>query len=134
MYVVLLLVAFWAFQVIANFFFKYGDVHKELWWHCLIIGNVFGASSIWFVMKLFHYMNPNLLSALGAGVTFVLVQLLYVLVFHSRPSTLQWAGITLVFLGVTLASISAPQNAPQVAHPAVQHQAVSPTLAQAPTE
>jgi len=94
------------FLVFANagklFFFKYGADHKSLWMVCFIIGNIFGASSIWFSMKIFTYLNPNVvLICTGIG-TFILVQLKMMIFFNSRLSILQLVGLFIALVGMTL--------------------------------
>jgi drug/metabolite transporter (DMT)-like permease len=96
---------FWAMQIVAALIFKHGTTASTRWLPCFIIGNVFGASSIWFMMKLYARLNPNLALTLANGGTFILVQVALSLVFQSRPSILQWAGIFTVAVGMAIASL-----------------------------
>lgn len=100
-----LLAAFWTWQVTAQIFFKYGSTTSARWLPCFIAGNVFGASSIWFLMKLYARMNPNLAMALAGGGAFLGVQFALAVVFGSRPSGWQWTGYTMVALGMGMASL-----------------------------
>jgi hypothetical protein len=50
-------------QIIARLFFKYGSAVSSRWLSCFALGNLFGASRIWFLMKLYARMNPNLAMA-----------------------------------------------------------------------
>lgn len=102
------LVIFWAMQVIANLFFKYGSSGEGRWATGFILGNVVGASSIYFMMRLYARMSPNLVVALASGGAFVAAQVVMALVFHTRPSLLQWGGYAAVVAGMTVASLAAP--------------------------
>jgi len=57
------LFCFWAMQAAAQVIFGYGSTAPQRFVPCFILGNVFGASSIWLLMLLYRSMNPNL--ALG---------------------------------------------------------------------
>ena len=125
MAVFLLFVGFWVFQLLANYFFKYGSVHKELWIACFLIGNVFGASSIWFVMKLYLHLSANIAAAISGGVTFILVQLMFLFFFRERPSLVQWAGISIILVGVTIASLGGQPAKKATSTPLVEQHQVS---------
>ena len=105
----ILLVIFWSMQIAAYLAFKFGSQtnshHSARWKTCFIIGNAVGATSIIFLMQIFAKMpgNPNLalvLSSVGAGIG---CQFAMVLVFRSRLSLVQWAGIALALAGTTVA-------------------------------
>jgi drug/metabolite transporter (DMT)-like permease len=107
-----LLAIFWAMQVVAQLFFKWGSATAGRWVPGFILGNLFGASSIWLMMKLYTRMNPNLALALAGGGAFLVTQLALALVFHSRPTGLQWVGFAAVGAGMALASFAAkPESA-----------------------
>lgn len=103
-----LLVIFWAMQVVANLFFKYGSGGQGRWATGFILGNVVGASSIFFMMRLYARMSPNLVVALASGGAFLAIQLVMALVFHTRPTPLQWGGFAAVAAGMAVASLAAP--------------------------
>lgn len=108
----LLLSAFWAMQVVAQLFFKWGSATDGRWLPGFILGNLFGASSIWLMMKLYTRMNPNLALALAGGGAFLVTQLALALAFHSRPTSVQWLGFAAVAAGMVVATLAAkPQNA-----------------------
>ena len=67
------LVIFWLMQAAAQVLFKYGSLTPSRWLLGFIAGNVFGASSIWFLMLLYKSMNPCLALGLGTGAVFKLV-------------------------------------------------------------
>jgi len=100
-----LLIVFWIWQVVAQLFFKHGSGAPSRWLGCFILGNIFGASSIWFLMKLYARMNPNLVMALAGGGAFLAIQLALALAFSSRPTALQWAGYVMVAAGMAVASL-----------------------------
>ena len=76
----------------------------------IIIGNIFGASSIWFIMKMYTKMNVNLVTALAGGGAFLCVQAVLAVAFHSRPAALQWLGYLMIAAGLCLASMNATAN------------------------
>ncbi|HEY3379549.1 MAG TPA: hypothetical protein VGL77_18895 [Armatimonadota bacterium] len=100
----MLLLVFWAMQVTANLCFKFGSTTPSRWALGFILGNVVGMSSIWFMMKLYARMNPNLAMALAGGGAFLCIQLALSLLFHSRLTQLQWIGMVTVTVGMMLAS------------------------------
>lgn len=109
--VVLLLLIFWTMQVLAQVFFKYGSGGTSIrWWFGFVAGNVFGASSILLLMKLYARMNPNLALALGGGGAFLLSQLVLSWAFESRLLVSQWIGLLLITAGMALASLNLSHN------------------------
>jgi len=105
---IVLLVAFWVWQVVAQVFFKHGSGAPSRWLMCFILGNLFGASSIWFLMKLYARMDPNLTMALAGGGAFLAIQFALAAVFSSRPALPQWGGYAMIAAGMVLASVAAP--------------------------
>ena len=101
----LVMIIFLAMQVAANLIFKYGSGASSRWLPCFIIGNVIGASSIYFMMKLYERLNANLAMAIGGGATFLLVQLALAVAFNSRLSLLQWGGIAAVGIGMAMTAL-----------------------------
>ena len=107
------LVMFWAMQVFANVAFKYGSKgergHSKRWLTGFISGNIVGAASIYFFMKIFESMprNSNLASALGTGGAFVASQIVLAWIFRSRLALNQWAGIALIAAGMAVATLAA---------------------------
>ena len=80
-------------QAVAQILFKYGSSNANRWLLFFILGNVFGASSIWLLMLLYRHMNVNVALALAAGGGFLFCQLAVALVYHSRLSFVQVIGI-----------------------------------------
>ena len=104
---VLWLVIFWAMQVVAALSFKQGslpDASRTLWF---IIGNVFGASSIWFMMELYKTMNVNVAMGLAVGGAFLLSQLATALIFKSNLSFVQYIGLIAITGGMYAVSAGA---------------------------
>lgn len=96
------LIVFWLMQAVAQVFFKYGSAHPSKWLICYICGNVFGASSIWFLMLLYRSMNPNV--ALGSGTAggFLGAQIAILLIFSPKVSPMQYIGMAAVSIGMAL--------------------------------
>ena len=104
---VLWLMIFWAMQVVAAPSFKQGslpDASRTLWF---IIGNVFGASSIWFMMELYKTMNVNVAMGLAVGGAFLLSQLATALIFKSNLSFVQYIGLIAITGGMYAVSAGA---------------------------
>jgi uncharacterized membrane protein len=108
------LLVFWAMQVIAYVAFKYGS-HGETgrskrWLTGFIGGNAVGASSIYFLMKIYEAMpgNCNVAMVLSCGGAFVCCQVALAVIFRSRLTWVQWAGVALVAAGSALATLGGP--------------------------
>jgi hypothetical protein len=104
-----LLALFWSMQVVAYLTFKTGSQsasqRSARWVTSFIAGNAVGAASIIFLMRIFAKMpeNPNLalmLTSVGAAVG---CQVAMILVYRSRLSIIQWAGIALALAGTAVA-------------------------------
>ena len=96
------LVAFWLMQAAAQVLFKYGSAHPGKWILGFICGNVFGASSIWFLMLLYRSMNPNVALGLGTAGGFLCAQTAILLIFRSCVSPVQYIGMAAVSVGMVL--------------------------------
>lgn len=112
------LAIFWAMQIFANAAFKYGS-HGEAgrskrWLIGFISGNVVGASSIYFIMKIFEVMpgNCNLAAVLAGSGGFIGSQVLLAWLFRSRLTFVQWAGIALVAAGTAVATLGGSGASP----------------------
>ena len=100
------MVLFWAMQAIAALAFKYGSMAATHtgWVVWFLVGNAFGASSIWFVMLLYRTMNANVAMGLCFGGAFLIAQLALALVFRSPLSPLQYGGLLAITVGMYLLS------------------------------
>jgi multidrug transporter EmrE-like cation transporter len=99
------ILSFFVLQVSAGLVFKYGALHKPYWWHSFVIGNVLGMVSIYFLMRVYHDLNPNLGEAICRGGRFVLLQLAFVAVYHSRLGPVQWCGVAMIVAGIFIVSL-----------------------------
>ena len=112
MSILVFLPIFWAMQIFANVALKYGSAagekHSRRWLTGFLAGNIVGASSIYFLMRIYEQMptNPNLAAVLATCGGFVGSQLVLAWLFHSRLSRGQWAGVSLVVLGTVVATLS----------------------------
>ena len=102
---------FWSMQVLANVAFKYGSqreaVRSKRWLAGFVGGNVVGAFSIYFLMRIYEQMpgNCNLAAVLASSGAFVGSQVLLAWLFRSRLGLGQWAGIALVAIGTVVATL-----------------------------
>ena len=94
--------AFWLMQAAAQLLFKLGSTAPERWLFGFIAGNVFGASSIWFLMLLYRHMSPNVALGLGTGGGFLCAQLALAFIFRSSLSPLQYGAMVLVSAGMAM--------------------------------
>ena len=96
---------FCAMQAIAHIFFTHGSRTPGRWLVCFILGNVFGASSIWFLMLLYRRMNPNLALGIVTGGAFLCAQGAVAVLFRSRLSLMQYAAMLAIAVGMAVFSI-----------------------------
>ncbi len=99
------LVTFWIMQAVAQLLFKYGSTVPSKHTLGFVAGNVFGASSIWFLMLLYKSMNPNVALGLGTGGGFLCAQIALAVVFKSSLSPLQYGAMALVSVGMALFAV-----------------------------
>jgi small multidrug resistance pump len=93
---------FFAMQVIAQVFFKWGSSSDARWWWGFFGGNLFGFSSIWLLMLVYKSMNPNIALGICVGGSFLLSQLALALIFKSPVSTMQWSGVAVMVVGMIM--------------------------------
>jgi len=96
------LLIFWGMQIVCHVLLKYGSTSPGRWLPCFVIGNAVGVSSTWFLMLLYTRMNPNIALGLGLGGGFLFAQLALALLFHSRLSGVQFAGIVAIAAGMAM--------------------------------
>ncbi|UCH35260.1 MAG: hypothetical protein JSV65_02595 [Armatimonadota bacterium] len=99
---VLWLVIFAVMQAAAQVIFKYGAATPGRWLPGFIGGNVFGASSIWFLMLLYKTMNPNVALGLATAGGFLCAQAALAILFRSHVSLVQWTGMLAIAFGMAL--------------------------------
>jgi multidrug transporter EmrE-like cation transporter len=95
---------FWAMQVVAAVLFKYGTTSPDRYWFGFVAGNLFGAPSIFVLMKLYSMWQVNVAGALAGGGAFLLAQFALIPLFGERLDWRQHAGIVVVSLGMALVS------------------------------
>ena len=98
----LLLGAFCSMQALAQVLFKYGSLHNDKWTLFFILGNVFGASSIWLLMMLYRLMDVNVALGIASGAASLACQLALSMVYKSWPTSLQSLGILITIVGIVL--------------------------------
>ncbi len=96
---------FWAMQAIAQLFFSYGSRTPGKATLGFILGNVFGASSIIFLMLLYKAMNPNLALALGSAGGFLCAQGAVAVLFRVHLTPLQYGAMLAIAAGMAAFSI-----------------------------
>jgi hypothetical protein len=99
------LVVFWAMQAIAQLFFSYGSRTPGKATLGFVLGNLFGASSIIFLMFLYKAMNPNLALALGSAGGFLYAQGAVALLFRVSLTPLQYVAMLAIAAGMAAFSI-----------------------------
>ena len=105
------LLIFWTLQILAYVSFKYGS-HGETgrskcWLAGFIGGNIVGASSIYFLMKIYEQMpgNCNVALVLAGGGAFIGTQVVLAMIFRTRLTLVQWTGVALVAVGSAVATL-----------------------------
>ncbi|MEI8242267.1 MAG: hypothetical protein WCI17_03290, partial [bacterium] len=73
-------------------------------------GNLVGASSIYFLMKIYEQMpgNCNVALVLASGGAFIGTQIVLALIFRTRLTLVQWTGVALVAMGSVMATLGGP--------------------------
>ena len=100
--IVVWLSIFCLMQAAAQVFFKYGSIMPAHWPIGFIVGNIFGASSIVFLMLLYRHMNPHIALGLGTGGGFVCAQIALAALFRTQVSLVQYGAMTLIAVGMLL--------------------------------
>ena len=101
---------FWALQIIANIFFKWGSDGTLKWAYGFGLGHVFGITSMAVLMHIYKSLNPNLAFGIGVGGAFLLTQLAIVWVFKTQLAPTQIVGILTVVVGMTLIGAGNPAS------------------------
>jgi len=105
------LACFWAMQVLAYIGFKYGSAgavgRSRRWLTGFIGGNLFGAGSIYFLMKIYEQMpgNCNVALVLATSGSFIGMQIALSLIFRTRLTPVQWGGVLLVAVGSAISTL-----------------------------
>ena len=96
--------SFWVMQVLAAVLFKFGTTAPNRYWLGFVAGNLFGASSIFVLMKLYAMWQVNVAGALSGGGAFLLAQLAMIPLFGERLEWRQYVGVVVVSGGMALVS------------------------------
>jgi len=99
------IIVFFLLQVGSGLLYKWGSLHRDSWWAGFILGNLLGISSIYFLMEVYKRLNPNVSEAVCRGGYFVLIQIAFIVCYHSRLNLLQWGGMAMIVGGIALVSI-----------------------------
>jgi|GEM_PF-793969 len=102
--VIPLLLANWILVTFANLCFKEGGTeagHRLLY---LIIGSILGISGSAVLMGIYSRMNVNLALVISGSGSFILTQFVFWKVYDTPLTPLQWAGISIVFIGTGMAA------------------------------
>ncbi|HPD14793.1 MAG TPA: hypothetical protein PLE19_07580 [Planctomycetota bacterium] len=99
------LVIFWAMQAVAQLLFSYGSRTPGRATLGFVLGNVFGASSIVFLMMLYKAMNPNLALGLGTGGAFLCAQGSIAVLFRVPLTPLQYGAMLAIAAGMAAFSM-----------------------------
>jgi multidrug transporter EmrE-like cation transporter len=94
---------YWAIGLAAGICFKEGGTdpgHRLVYF---LLGNALGISSTWFLVRLYARMNVNLAMLVACGGGFVIFQAALWLIYHSRLTLVQGAGIVIVLTGMMMA-------------------------------
>lgn len=104
------LLIFWAMQVIAQLFFKWGSMSDSRWLWGFFAGNLFGFSSIWLLMHIYRGINPNVALGLATVGAFLLSQIALTLAFKTRVTPVQWIGIITIMVGIIALTVGGPKE------------------------
>lgn len=108
----LLLLGFWALQVLAYSAFKYGsragEGRRGRWLAGFLGGNLVGIASTSVLMAIYQEMpdNCNVALMLASGGAFICCQVVLAVLFRSRLNLRQWSGVALVAVGSGLAALA----------------------------
>lgn len=94
------LIVFWLMQAVAQIIFKWGSISESRWWLGFLGGNIFGFSSIWFLMLMYKDINPNMALGIAFGGAFCASQIALVIVFKSKMGLMQWIGVAAIVIGM----------------------------------
>jgi multidrug transporter EmrE-like cation transporter len=117
---------FWAMQVAAAVLFKYGTTSPDRYWLGFLAGNLFGASSIFVLMKLYSMWQVNVAGALAGGGAFLLAQFAMIPLFGERLEWRQYIGIVAVALGMALVTYGKVSSCANAGPNVIQASAESP--------
>ena len=95
---------FWVLQVAAAVLFKFGTTLPHRYWLGFVAGNIFGALSIFVLMKMYSLWQVNVVNTLSSGGAFLLIQLAMIPLFGEKLEWRQYLGVVVVSAGMALVS------------------------------
>jgi multidrug transporter EmrE-like cation transporter len=95
-----------ASQAASIIFLKMSTVRPESYWWYFTLTCLMTALGIWMFGIILKIMNPNVAAAMGMGGTFVAGQILLILIFGSRLSAIQTAGVVTIFVGLMMLALA----------------------------
>jgi multidrug transporter EmrE-like cation transporter len=93
---------FWAMQVVAQLFFKWGSDTPGRAVLGFVSGQAFGVTSIVLLMLLYKTMNPNVALGVCFGGAFLAAQIALAVGYRTGLATTQYVGIVAIAAGMTL--------------------------------
>ena len=117
--IALIMLIFWSMQVVASVFFWWGSVAPARGIWGFLIGNLFGMSSIWFLMWMYKIIHPNVALGIATGGAFLFCQIAIFLVSRSKMAPVQWVGIAAIIIGIFVLALGKPKEAMGGAAPKV---------------
>ena len=100
------IVLFLAVQIAAHTLFKWGSLASQNYWWGFILGNLFGITSLVFMLGMYKSLPAASVIAIGIGGTFVLNQIFMFLIFHEKINLIALLGIFLIFIGILAVAFS----------------------------
>jgi multidrug transporter EmrE-like cation transporter len=94
--------AFVIIQVLVSIFFKWGSSSKVRWLWCFVVANILAFISTWFLMIAYKHLNANITYGVSMGVSFILTQIAFSLIFKSKLSYMQWVLLFIITAGMSL--------------------------------
>jgi multidrug transporter EmrE-like cation transporter len=94
----------WAMQAVSQLLYKWGTNTGHMT-AGFVVGNLFGASSIVFLMLLYKTVNPNVALGICMGGGFLTAQIALALVGRARLGRAQYAGIVAITAGMLLLAV-----------------------------
>lgn len=101
------LAVYWLMQALAQVLFRYGSDTPARWMLGFVGGNVFGASSIWFLMLLYRVWNANVALAVGTAGGFLFAQAALAMFFRLHVTPVQYGAAVMIAAGMGLFVLAA---------------------------
>ena len=92
-------------QIGATLLFKWGSGDAKLFWWGFGLGNLIGASSIFFLMNVYRILNPNLTAAICTGGSFLAIQLMLFFIYRDATGIPTFIGTLLITSGIVVMSL-----------------------------